>query len=202
MSNRAPNPSELFSDGLHHSSASLELGDLRLDTEQSHKFSLAFEQQDEYFNFNVAPYINFIDGYINTNPQGLEETVRGVFLKYEYQQNNARLMGMDIDVNYQFHPDFAYQGKFSTVDGRETKSGRALLDIPATNMHHSISYQNQKWHDLTLTLRGDGVFKKNRYPDDNFDIKVLNDGVYQDELVDISTPPEGYFLTGFDASAV
>ena len=41
-----------------------------------------------------------------------------------------------------------------------------------------------------------------RLSSNNFDIKVLNDGVYQDELVDISTPPEGYFLTGFDASAV
>src|SRR5699024_4665258 len=45
MSNRAPNPSELFSDGLHHSSASLEIGELRLDSEHSHKVSFAFEKK-------------------------------------------------------------------------------------------------------------------------------------------------------------
>ena len=35
LSNRAPNVSELFSDGLHHSAARIELGDLRLKKESS-----------------------------------------------------------------------------------------------------------------------------------------------------------------------
>ncbi|MBQ0741173.1 TonB-dependent receptor, partial [Aquimarina celericrescens] len=34
---RAPNPSELFSDGLHHSLARIELGELQIDSEQSFK---------------------------------------------------------------------------------------------------------------------------------------------------------------------
>lgn len=202
MSNRGPNPSELFSDGLHHSSASLELGDLRLDSEHSHKVSLNFEKEGGQFTYTIAPYINYIDNFINTEPNGLEETVRGVFLRYEYQQQDVRLLGLDLDADFQFDKNFGYRGTFSTVDGRETKSGRALIDIPATNIANTITYRNHSWHKLTLSLRGEATFKKNHYPDDNFSIKVLNDGVYEDQLVDISTPPNGYFLTGFDASAV
>lgn len=202
LGNRAPNPAELFSDGLHHSSASLELGDLRIGSEQSNNISLSFEKQRGDFTFTVAPYINIIRNYINEEPTGLEETVRGVFLKYEYQQNDAQLLGLDVDAAYQINDHFSYRGKFSTVDGREIDSHRALIDIPATNMSHAVSYQNEKWHHLTLTLKGDAVFKKQNYPDDNFTIKVLDNGVYENQLVDISTPPSGYFLTGFDASAV
>lgn len=203
MSNRAPNPSESFSDGLHHSSASLELGELRLDSEHSHKVSLAFEKDKGDFTFTLSPYFNYIDNYINSEPDGLEETVRGSFLRYQYQQVNARLLGLDVDLDYQFNKNFAYQGKFSTVDGRETgNSHRALIDIPATNMSHAISYQNQSWHQLAFTLRGEATFRKKHYPDDNFTIRMLEDGKYQDREVDISTPPKGYFLTGLDASAV
>lgn len=202
LSNRAPNPSELFSDGLHHSAASLELGDLRLNSEHSNKVSISFEKKKGNFLFTVAPYINFIRDYINTEPHGLEETVRGTFLKYTYRQNDARLLGLDLDANYKFTDNFSYQGKFSMVDGRETGSHRPLIDIPATNMSHAITYQNHKWNQLTLTLRGEAVFTKKNYPNDNFNIKVLDEGNYHSELVDISTPPKGYFLTGFDASAV
>lgn len=201
MSNRAPNPSELFSDGLHHSAASIELGDLRITSEHSNKVSLAFEKQTGDFTFNVAPYYNYIDNYINSEPNGLEETVRGVFLRYQYKQNNVSLLGLDVDANYKLNHNFSYHGKFSTVDGKETKTHRPLIDIPATNTTHSITYHNQ-WHQATLTLRGDAVFKKQDYPDNNFNIKIRENGTQVNTLVDISTPPDGYFLTGFDANAV
>jgi len=202
MSNRAPNPSELFSDGLHHSAASLEIGQLRLKSENSHKISLCLDKSKGRFNFSISPYLNYINKFINSEVNGLEETVRGVFLRYEYQQMDSRLIGVDVDADYTFNENFSYFGKFSMVDGRETRSGRAIVDIPATNMSHNLTYHNHEWHDLHLGLRGDFHFTKKRYPDDNFTIKVLEDGQYEDRLVDISTPPKGYILTGFDASAV
>lgn len=201
MSNRAPNPSELFSDGLHHSSASLELGQLRLDSEKSHKIALSFEKEQGDFSFTVSPYLNYISNYITTTPTGLEETVRGVFLRYEYQQKDAHLLGLDADASYQFNKNFSYFGKLSMVDGKETRSKRALLDIPATNLSQNITYTHDKWHNLTMRLKGDANFTKKHYPNDNFEINVLDEGVYESKRVDISTPPKGYFLTGFDISA-
>src|SRR5699024_8217789 len=123
---------------------------------------------------------------------GLEETVRGVFLRYEYQQMDARLIGVDIDAQFGITDKLGYFGKLSMVDGRETDSGRALVDIPATNTSHQLVFHEPEWQNLKLSLRGDAVFTKKRYPDDNFSIKVLDKGVYEEKLVDISTPPKGY----------
>lgn len=198
-SNRAPNPAELFSDGLHQSSASLEIGDLSLASEHSHNISFSVEKNTGNLSFTVSPYYNYIHNFIDVEPKGLEETIRGVFLRYAYRQRDARLLGLDIDVNYQFDEYFSWHGKFNTVDGRDTNSKRALLDIPATNMVHSWTYHHEDWNDLAITLNGDWTFKKQNYPNDNFEIQVLEDGQYHTKIVDISTPPKAYFLTGLDA---
>ena len=43
-STRSPNASELFSDGLHHSLATIELGDLRMKQEKGLKLLLSLEK--------------------------------------------------------------------------------------------------------------------------------------------------------------
>ena len=58
LAQRAPNPSELFSDGLHQSASRIELGDLRLDQETSNKFSARINQQNTKWSWEFAPYIN------------------------------------------------------------------------------------------------------------------------------------------------
>ena len=55
MASRAPNPSELFSEGLHHAIARIELGDLRFKSEVGHKTSFTYELSNEKFNLTVIP---------------------------------------------------------------------------------------------------------------------------------------------------
>ena len=59
LSNRAPNASELFSDGLHHSAARIELGDLRILKEIT-KFKKAYIRKILKFIFinGQATYLN------------------------------------------------------------------------------------------------------------------------------------------------
>ena len=47
MSSRKPNPSELFSEGLHHSSARIEIGDLSFNSEVGHNFSITYDSSNE-----------------------------------------------------------------------------------------------------------------------------------------------------------
>src|SRR5690606_4220205 len=70
LSQRAPNPAELFSDGLHHSAARIELGDLRLEQETSHKFSLSVLQNNSKWGWEISPYMNIINNYILLEPTG------------------------------------------------------------------------------------------------------------------------------------
>lgn len=70
---RAPNPSELFSDGLHHSLASIELGDLQLKSEQSLKAGIELQGKIDDFGFNIQPYYNYINDFIVLNPTELNQ---------------------------------------------------------------------------------------------------------------------------------
>ena len=68
LASRAPNPSELFSEGLHHSASRIELGDLRFSSEVGHKFAITLQNNNENFSFSIQPYINTINDFIVIEP--------------------------------------------------------------------------------------------------------------------------------------
>ena len=98
--NRAPNPVELFSDGLHHSAAIIELGDIRFEQEKALKLSLSsihknlFKKGD---NLSISPHLSNINDFILIEPTTLDLTTRGAFPVWEYRQTDALLMGIDMD---------------------------------------------------------------------------------------------------------
>lgn len=77
--NRAPNPSELFSDGLHHALATIELGRLDLKKEQSYKVNATFHAQKGYLDIEVNPYVNLIDNFIQLVPTVLKRLLEVLF---------------------------------------------------------------------------------------------------------------------------
>ncbi|QTY27251.1 TonB-dependent receptor [Flavobacterium sp. CS20] len=198
---RAPNPSELFSDGLHHSIANIEVGDLRIDSEQSYKISTQIKRKFNNWQFDVSTYYNFIDDYILLEPNGIEQTIRGAFPVFEYRQTNARLFGVDVNVDYQFNNDLSLNSNFAYVNGKDTSRNRALINMPPANWQNSINYHIQKWHNLNLYLSSQLVFEQTRFPDDNFTTPILNTetGDFEQTLVNISQPPEAYHLMNFRA---
>ena len=99
LANRVPNPSELFSDGLHHSAARIEKGLLTIDKETANKFILSLERNNANFGFVISPYFKKINGFIQLIPVGISTTIRGAFPVYEYNQIDAEIYGIDIDVN-------------------------------------------------------------------------------------------------------
>ena len=60
LSNRVPNPSELFSDGLHHSAARIELGDLRIKQETSNRISTTYQYTKKDMEFTFDSFYNHI----------------------------------------------------------------------------------------------------------------------------------------------
>ena len=97
LASRAPDASELFSEGLHHSASRIEIGDLQFASETAHKVSLTLQQRAEKFEFTVMPYSNFIDNYILIEPTKIRQTIRGNFQVWEYRQTQAQILGIDID---------------------------------------------------------------------------------------------------------
>jgi iron complex outermembrane receptor protein len=64
LSNRAPNASELFSDGLHHSAARIELGDLRIDKETSNRIAGSYSFNTDKTALLVELFFNHITNFM------------------------------------------------------------------------------------------------------------------------------------------
>jgi iron complex outermembrane receptor protein len=197
FASRNPNPSELFSDGLHHSTGVIELGDLNLDKEQATKLSVTVQKKYDRFSFEINPYINQIQDYIFLKPVGFETTIRGAFPVWEYQQTNASLIGIDVQTHWNINNQWQHFFSLAYVNGKDTSNDEPLIDMPPLNINNKIRFSKKEWKDLVLELKSEVVFQQNQYPDNNFYTNIIQDGEFVSVLVDISTPPPAYHLLHF-----
>ena len=195
LSTRAPNPAELFSDGLHHSAARYELGDLRLEQEVSNRVSATFSFNNDYFSLNTEVFYNYIDDFMYLEPAGVEEGIRGAFPVWEYKKIDANFYGFDLSANYRISDKWALQNNSSLIKAWDLTTDRAVIDIPAFNTVNQISYRNKVWNNFSASLRSEWVFEQNEFPNNNFETFVAT----QDKMVvvDISSPPPAYHLMHF-----
>ncbi len=198
LASRAPNPSELFSEGLHHSASRIELGDLRFKSEIGHKVALTFQRENEKFSFSVSPFINTINHFIVIEPTEIQQTVRGNFQVWEYRQTNAQLLGVDFDASYCFAQNFRFNNQFSLVKAYDRTNNEPLISMPPVNTKNEIVYHNRDFKNLRLALQSEYVFRQNEYPDNNFEVFIPE--TETTEIVDVSTPPDAYHLLNFNSS--
>lgn len=197
LSNRNPNPSEFFSDGLHHSTGVIELGDLALKKEQSVKIGTTFQKKWTGFSVELNPYLSSIQNFIFLKPIGFETTIRGTFPVWEYQQTQAQLSGLDVQINWKISPCWNDFFAFSYVHGRDLTQNRALIDLPPMQLNHKIQFAKKEWSNLLLELKNEVVFYQPQFPNNNFTTNILVNNAFVPVLVDISTPPPGYHLLHF-----
>ncbi|WP_422091197.1 TonB-dependent receptor [Tenacibaculum ovolyticum] len=200
LANRAPNPSELFSDGLHHSAARIELGDLRMQTEVSNRISASYKYANAKVNLTFEGFYNHIKNFIYIEPTGEETTNRGAFPVWTYKQVNAQLLGIDTNIKYQINDNFALTNKSSLLKGRDLSSNRPLIDIPPFKTVTSLVFKKENWKNFYASLESEYNAKQNSYPNNNFEAYLPLSNSF--EVVDISTPTSAYhllnFSTGFD----
>lgn len=198
IASRAPNASELFSEGLHHSASRIELGDLSFKSEIGHKVSLTFQSDSDTFRFNINPYINTISDFIIIEPVEVQKTLRGTFQVWEYRQTNAQLLGIDVDASYEFAQNYRLNTQFSLVKGKDQTLDAPLIGMPPVNIRNEIVYQNPEFNHIRLSLQSAYHFKQNNYPNNNFEVFMPETKTYK--LVDVSTPPDAYHLLNFSSS--
>ncbi|MBU2921240.1 TonB-dependent receptor [Winogradskyella psychrotolerans] len=198
LATRVPNPSELFSDGLHHSAARIETGLLTLNKEIANKFVASLERNNQNFGFSISPYFKAINDYIQLIPVGITTTIRGAFPVWEYNQVNAQIFGIDIDVNKKITNKFNYKGSISLLKGENLSQDIPLIHMPSTNFTNSISYYNDELNQLSINLIHKTVLQQNKFPDYNF--YTFNPILQEDVYVDISSTPPAYSLFSFNSS--
>ncbi len=208
--NRAPNPSELFSDGLHHALATIELGRLDLEKEKSFKLISSYRFDHDGFDFGVSPHVNIINNYIQLEPRGVEFTTRGSFPVEEYRQSDALVAGVDMSASYQFdkitgndseqsitdtEPAALLSTSFSYVYGQDRDLDRPLIDMPPAQLQLGFTYYDAIWDNLDVEVGMNHVWEQKRFPDTDFMTDVIrDDGTIESVEVNVSQPPGAYTL--------
>ena len=127
---RAPNMSELGSDGVHEGTLRYELGNPDLKPEYSWQADLGLDFTSQYISAQVALFANRIENYIFAKRIDLvmEEGLR----TYEYTQGDARLLGFEAGID--FHPIHCihFENTFSFVDAQQLHQPEKTKYLPMT----------------------------------------------------------------------
>jgi iron complex outermembrane receptor protein len=185
---RAPQASELFSAGLHHGAARVELGDKTLSPERSYNLNFETKYQWKKLSAQVSLYSQFINDFIYLQPGADVLTIRGFFKTFRYTQTNAWLSGADLSARYQLTNHIEIQAKSSLLRARDYTKRDWLILMPADQLSLQTKYSfqiNERWKDCYIGLEGKHVFKQSRIPQ-GFD------------SIDYPRPPAAYFLLNAD----
>ena len=119
ITQRPPEIHELFSFGLHQGISSIEEGDRNLQAETSWKSSLQWEfQPNEHYYFSAQVFYQNVQNFIYLQPQ--EEfrlTIRGAFPVFQYEQQDAELLGGDIYFKSKLNDHLSLEASYSGVRG-------------------------------------------------------------------------------------
>ena len=191
LSQRAPNPSELFSDGLHHAMASIEYGSLSLEPETSNKFLFSFSKNNKNYNWSIEPYISKTFGYIFIEPTGLKQTIRGAFPVWTYDSTDAFMTGIDINSSININRRLMFDVGASYTYAQDILNKEPIILIPPLNTFQKLKFTPLKgmW---SLEFTHQTSAKQNRFPNSNFIFDYIEDGKLVSETVDISSSPRGF----------
>ena len=134
---RAPNTSELLSNGVHEGTNRYEMGNSNLKNEKAMQVDVSFDYDDEHFSFAINPFYNAIQNYIFLSPT---ETTINTNPVFEYLQTNAFLYGGELGFHY--HPHRVHwlhlESNISTVYAKD-KNENALPLIPQAKINTMIT---------------------------------------------------------------
>ena len=139
---RAPNMSELGSDGVHEGTVRYELGNPHLKAEYSWQADLGVDFTSRYVSAQVALFANRIDNYIFS--KRIDEVMEEGYRTYEYTQGDARLLGFEVGVDVHPIHSLHFGNTFSLVDARQLnqpKETRYLPFTPAPRWTSELKYE-------------------------------------------------------------
>jgi iron complex outermembrane receptor protein len=185
---RAPHVSELYSEGVHHGSASFERGNSGLLPERAwnNSLTLEWEAPDRTLGFFMSGYVNVIRNFIFLNPQQTPVlTIRGAFPAFGYDQANARLTGVDARVSFQPLSRWRIEAQGSVLQSWNEALQDFLVFMPPNQFRYTL-----RFHSLSE--------KPQRFVQLNA-IQVLRQR-WAPGGIDYTPPPEGYLRLDLEAS--
>lgn len=207
ISSRPPHVSELYSEGLHHGTASIEEGLMRRDgevrTEQSiikkeysRKWVNSLQYTDEKLTVDFSLHYNNISNYIYIRPTGTRLTVRGYFPVFRYEQTGAVLMGSDAALKWKIGERLTFNTKFSYIYARDIQNDDVLIYIPPAQFENGLTFTFPTVGALQNFYLGISVpttFKQRRAPM-VVPPEVIDESNLPGKIFDFAGAPDGYSL--------
>ena len=187
---RAPNMSELGSDGIHEGTLRYEIGSPDLKAEYSWQADLGLDFTSQYLSAQIALFANRIQNYIFA--KRINEVMEDGYRTYEYTQGDARLLGFE--AGFDFHPIHAihFENTFSYVDARQLHADADTKYLPMTPAPRWTS-------ELKFELSHDGQALNNSYVAIGLEAYMKQNHYYKADDTETATP--GYALLSLSAGA-
>lgn len=162
---RAPNMSELGSNGEHEGTFRYELGNKDLSAENSWQFDLGLDYAAEHLSASLALFANRIGNYIYLarTDHEIDETPA-----YQFTAGDARLIGGEARLIWHIIRHLHFENSFSYVDARRLhavdEGERYLPFTPAPRwlsiLHYDIPLQATTFSGLFAELEADTSFRQ------------------------------------------
>ncbi|MCK5168470.1 MAG: TonB-dependent receptor, partial [Bacteroidales bacterium] len=137
----------------------VRLGDPNLDPEKGYSIDLGLRIWKPKFNFKVNGFVNWLSDMIVEEPgefiysytTGVVDTIPALI---NANVDEARLYGIDLSFQYNFHKNFILHGSGSYVRGEDIKNDTDLPLIPPMNGRIGLKYDLPKYFGVDLIAIG------------------------------------------------
>jgi iron complex outermembrane receptor protein len=189
---RPPAINELYSEGVHHGTASYETGNPGLSAEQSLSFGLVTDfRLGERISGNLSLYQNQLRNFIYLRPQEAPIlTIRGAFPAFSYEQADVRMRGMEWKTVWQVYPPLSIATAGALVRAWNRDLRDWLVFMPADRIQQDVRWSPARRSPGHTTepyvqVSVETVFRQRRVP----------------AAQDYADPPGGYTLLHLEAGA-
>ena len=185
---RAPNMSELGSNGEHEGTIRYELGNQGLKAEHSWQADLGLDFSSPYVSGTLALFANRIDNFIfaHRTPEVIDPALH----TYRYTQGDARLLGFELSVDVHPIHRLHWENTFSFVDARQLHQAADTRYLPLTPAPRWTS-------EVKYELTHSGLVLNNAYVSLGLEAYLRQSHVYRADDTETATP--GYALLNMAA---
>ncbi len=180
---RPPSINELYSNGLHHGAASIEIGDQQLNKELAYSSQVSVQYKSRIARMEMNAFYTYFDGYINLQPSFPPLlTIVGAFPVFNYRQSTVQIYGVNGQLEVPIKKRFIYQIQGNILLADDLDNSQPVFGIPSNRLTQRLRFSSKltsksKW-DFFAEIEGMNVFQQKRYTTNS----------------DYVSPPSAYFL--------
>ena len=158
VSQRAPSPQELYSYGIHESTATYDVGNSNLNKETSHNLEYTLQKTAGLLKAKANLYVNKFNNYIYAFYTGAYETQTG-FSVTQAQQASATIKGAEGEITYNWNQTGTAARLFGDIVRGSFDAGGNLPLQPAPRVGAELAHQKNGWLTSATYIYG---FQQNR----------------------------------------